>query len=133
MDNEVNAALRLAKMWRFGDFTEFLIKRLESLNLESSRQLELARIHDIRKWYKPALKSLATREAGLTFEEGRRLGTELTVMVSILRELKHTTWIRCRYTSLNISVSIIEDKVAERLNEQLNKFSKEFDWDEQRT
>lgn len=86
----MEAALRLAKMWCFDNFAEYLIDRLENLGLKPSRMLELARIHDIRKWYKPALKSLALRKSGLTIEEGRQLGPDLTVICSNLRDLKNT-------------------------------------------
>ncbi|EJD02163.1 uncharacterized protein FOMMEDRAFT_59726, partial [Fomitiporia mediterranea MF3/22] len=78
-EHDLEMALKLAKMWCFNGLQEVLIKDLEALGLPASRKLQLARLYDIKEWYKPELRKLALRRSSLTLEEAERLGLDLTV------------------------------------------------------
>lgn len=69
--------LALVRMWCFDNIQEKVVKELDHLALTPSRRLELARIYDIRQWYKPALEDLSRRHSALITSEMDQIGTDL--------------------------------------------------------
>lgn len=78
--------MNLTRKWGFDCVHEAGIKALERLNLGPARNLQLARIHDIRQWIKPELGKLASRNIeNLTLEEAKQIGIDFTTILYNLR------------------------------------------------
>ncbi|KAI5122214.1 hypothetical protein M0805_002703 [Coniferiporia weirii] len=88
-ESELLSALALARMWCFDAIQDAVLERLDALVLSPARRLELARIHDIRAWRRPALRSLALRRDPLSAEEAHQIGLELAVAIAALRDARY--------------------------------------------
>lgn len=87
-ESELLAVLALAKMWCFEKIRDKVIDKLDHLPLAPARKIELARIHDIRQWYSPALENLYQSHTALTTSEMDQIGTDLALMVLRLKEIR---------------------------------------------
>lgn len=79
--------LRLAHMWQCDNVRELAFRELEKLNLPPLERVIVGRDYDAPPgWMERAKEALADRREFLTEEEGRSLGSTLTIAVMKLRE-----------------------------------------------
>ncbi|QRW12762.1 hypothetical protein RhiLY_11761 [Ceratobasidium sp. AG-Ba] len=83
-------ALPLAIRWGFGRLRDTIVSKLEG-TLEVVESYILARELNISDWEKHCLDRLVTRPAGLTLDEGYRLGIETVILISGMREAHATS------------------------------------------
>ena len=69
---ELESALRLSNVWKFGAVKFAALARLEAMPLASARVIQLAHIYDVDHWIAPHIERLALRPESLTPEEASR-------------------------------------------------------------
>ena len=82
--------LDLAQTWGFAGFRDLAIKQLELAKFEEVEKLEFALKYHIKQWYADAYFALAKRPEPLSVEEGQRLGLELSLKITRIRERRMT-------------------------------------------
>lgn len=84
---ELENALEVANQLQCDSAREDAIDRIDELGLGPARKIQLARRHNVAKWYGPEIVRLVFRPEDWTVEEGKQLGWEITSLVSSLQRM----------------------------------------------
>ncbi|KAF8605211.1 hypothetical protein BDV93DRAFT_605682 [Ceratobasidium sp. AG-I] len=80
------SALRISTTYDYPALRAFSITHLERISLSAVQRIELAREFQLKSWEGPAYEELYIREAPMTQEEARILGSDAFSLVARMRE-----------------------------------------------
>lgn len=84
---EWTSVLKLSTMWNFEGLRSLAIQSMSGLpDNDAVEKAALAGEYQIDEWLLPALNELAQREEPISIEEARRLGWEVALQLSAVRE-----------------------------------------------
>ncbi|KAG9318075.1 hypothetical protein JVU11DRAFT_140 [Chiua virens] len=79
--------LKLANIWRFDDIREVALDNLKC-RMSLAEQVALGAAYNLNfeSWSLPAIHELVRRQEPITFEEGQRMGLDITLKLAYVRE-----------------------------------------------
>ncbi|KAG6325991.1 hypothetical protein ID866_13098 [Astraeus odoratus] len=112
--SEWTSVLKLATTWGFKDTRQAAIDALNDSQIGLVDRVVLAQTYDIKDWLLPALNQLAQRAEPISLEEAGRIGVDVALKMTWVRERLKSTSIhhcsRCGSSDGNAAFSVSDSR-----------------------